>query len=382
MTCMRPALYAAAVVSLGAVLPPDTLREFVATSASSLFESVPYIFAGATLARIVGRPGSWVSAFFGCGCGRGPGARSLPAAAAAWLLFGPIVAMTRVTVATVAAVVLGRLDAREHRHAHERASILDDLASLLPTSLIAALVLHFFAIAGAMTPAAQVACGTLLGFLAAPCAIGGVVLAAALRIQAPFAAIAVLCVAGIVDARTLFLFRTLRAGNDAFAYAVLASACALVALRDGDALVHPLLTVPLWLCAIVCACAAIRFRANRSQRAWIAPAIMLAGALVAAPPPVYHATETTLTDAFPGERLTFRGVVTREGSGTAVVRFAITCCRADATPIAIRLARDVPYAARTWIRVEGTLQDRNGALLLVPSQVVRIAPPFDPYVYR
>jgi len=382
MTGMRPGLYAAAVIALAAAFSPEMLRECVATSASSLFESVPYLVAGAALARIAGRHGSWISGFFGCGCGHGPGGRSLPAAAAAWLLFGPIVAVARVAVATVVAFLLNRRDAREHEHEHERASILDDLASLLPTSFIAAVALHFFSIAGTMTPAAQIACGFVLGFFGAPCAIGGVLLAAALRIQTPLAAIAILCVAGIVDARTLLSRRPLRAGNDAFAYALLACACALVALRNGDALVHPLLTVPLWLCAIVCALAAIRFRTNQSRRAWIAPAIMLAGALAAAPPPVYHATETTLSDAFPGERLSFSGVMTREHRTAAVVRFAITCCRADASPIAIQLSRDVPYAERTWIRVDGTLQERNGALLLVPSRVARIAPPLDPFVYR
>ena len=62
---------------------------------------------------------------------------------------------------------------------------------------------------------------------------------------------------------------------------------------------------------------------------------MLAGVMVAAPPPAYTMTETTLTDLFPGERLDFTGRLARNGDSAALVRYAITCCRADATPVAV-----------------------------------------------
>ena len=72
---------------------------------------------------------------------------------------------------------------------------------------------------------------------------------------------------------------------------------------------------------------------------------MLAAAVVGAPAPRYEATETTLTDLFAGERLTFTGELVRDASSAAMVRYAITCCRADASPICVRLAAPPHYAA-------------------------------------
>jgi hypothetical protein len=379
---VRPALYLLAIFALAAVVPSDALRDLAATAASTLFESLPYLAAGVVLARFSRIRTFDLGAYLGCGCTSGPGARSLPAAAAAWLLFGPFVALARVAAATACALILRHRHAHAE-HAHASVSILGDLATLLPTSIVATIALH-----GAATsrmphaPIAQASIGALLGFFAAPCAIGGVALAGALRVHTPIASIAVLCIAGILDARALFTRRSSPVGHDAFAYALLATACALVAMRHGDMLVHPLLTVPLWLCAAACAYAAVRFRSERARTMWVAPALMLAGALAAAPPPVYHATETTLTDAFPGERLTFTGALARDGDVETLVRYAITCCRADATPVAVRLARSVSYTDGSWLRIDGTLNERDGKIVLAPDRIRRIAPPLDPFVYR
>jgi uncharacterized membrane protein YcgQ (UPF0703/DUF1980 family) len=109
---------------------------------------------------------------------------------------------------------------------------------------------------------------------------------------------------------------------------------------------------------------------------------MLIGALAGAPPLQYSATETTLTDFFPGERLIFTGALSRDTSNDALVRYAITCCRADAAPVAVRLVRPLPYAAGTWLRVDGTLARSSGELRLRPQRIERIAPPADPFIYR
>jgi uncharacterized membrane protein YcgQ (UPF0703/DUF1980 family) len=80
--------------------------------------------------------------------------------------------------------------------------------------------------------------------------------------------------------------------------------------------------------------------------------------------------------------LTFTGVLTRQGRSCALVRYAITCCRADAAPIAVRLDRTPSYPAGTWLRVKGQIESLRGDLRLDPQQVERIAPPSDPFVYR
>jgi uncharacterized membrane protein YcgQ (UPF0703/DUF1980 family) len=108
---------------------------------------------------------------------------------------------------------------------------------------------------------------------------------------------------------------------------------------------------------------------------------MLVGALLGAPPPQYHATETTMADLFAGEHLTFSGALVRDARSSAVVRYAITCCRADASPIAVRLGRTPHYPAGTWLRVDGTVALHNGTLLLVPARFERIPMPRDPFVY-
>jgi uncharacterized membrane protein YcgQ (UPF0703/DUF1980 family) len=109
---------------------------------------------------------------------------------------------------------------------------------------------------------------------------------------------------------------------------------------------------------------------------------MLAGALIGAPPPVYHATETTLAEIFAGERLSFTGVLTCADGTCALVRYAITCCRADAAPVAVRLSAAPRYATGTWLRANGRIDEARGELRLVAQSVERIPPPLDPFIYR
>jgi uncharacterized membrane protein YcgQ (UPF0703/DUF1980 family) len=114
----------------------------------------------------------------------------------------------------------------------------------------------------------------------------------------------------------------------------------------------------------------------------IAPIVMLAGAVLAAPPPDYHATETTLADAFAGERIDFTGLLTHTGSAATLVRYAITCCRADAAPIVVRLERNPPERLRGWMHAQGTLVNGKDGLQLRVERIREIPAPADPFVYR
>ncbi|MFZ0683364.1 MAG: hypothetical protein WAM84_10855, partial [Candidatus Cybelea sp.] len=98
---MRIVLYAVALLALATLSTPDALRCALATSASALFEAAPFLLAGIIAGRLLRH--SNAMAYLGCGCTAGPSARSLPAAAATWLLFGPLVAAARFGAAVVAA---------------------------------------------------------------------------------------------------------------------------------------------------------------------------------------------------------------------------------------------------------------------------------------
>jgi hypothetical protein len=224
--------------------------------------------------------------------------------------------------------------------------------------------------------------GAALGFASAPCALGSVALAGALHARAPLAAVTFLCVAGLIDARTLLPRRTQSQNEDALGYLLAAPALGIVALRGGAALVHPHVAWFLGASAVVVAFLFARHRRERNAAGRLAPALMLAGALVTAPPPLYRATETTLAGAFAGERVTFLGVLVRDRSHDALVRYAIVCCRADAAPVVLRLAVRAPFQPGVWLRAGGTMIASESQLLFAPTRLERTAPPLDPFVYR
>jgi hypothetical protein len=376
---VRIALYAAALLALATLISPETLRCALATSASALFEAAPFLLAGIVATRFFRHPHA--IAYLGCGCTAGPSARSLPAAAAAWLLFGPVVAVARFA----AALVVARSFRRESRIGCPHPSdLLGEFAALLPSALLAGAAAQFAAAIdpAKLSPLLSAAAGALLGFTAAPCGLGAIAVAGALRVQAPIAATAFLCVAGIIDLRALAPRTHSGNSHDAFAYILLAGAFAIVALRRGDALVHPAIVPLLAACAAAALIGAIAYRREQSAARRCAPVLMLLGAVAGAPPPQYHATETTLTDLFAGERLTFTGSLTRDGAESALVRYAITCCRADAAPVVVRLDRAPRYAPGSWLRVDGRIESIGGDLRLVAGSAQRIAPPADPFIYR
>jgi len=381
---VRAVLYGGAALAVATLSSPDAIRSALATSASALVEATPFLFAGIVLSSLL-KEGGRVVAYVGCGCTGGPGARSLPAAAATWLIFGPLVAAARYTAALLVARVLDASAGRRHRKHDEPPHILAELRSALPAALMAGAFVQLFAgfDPARLTTIEQGAVGALLGFTAAPCGLGAVALAGALRVHAPAAAVAFLCIAGIFDLRALGLGRSnVAPKHDACAYALLAAASGIVAWRKGDALVHPALAFALWGCAAAALLCATRYRFHRCAAARIAPGLMLAGALIGAPPPAYHATETTLTDLFGGERLTFAGRLACDRGTCALVRYAITCCRADAAPIAVRLDRPPRYPAQTWLRADGRIDGAPDDLRLVARKLEPIAPPADPFIYR
>jgi hypothetical protein len=297
------------------------------------------------------------------------------------LVFGPLVAGARLAAAMLVERLLRGRDICGHVHA---ASLLCELQLIAPVAALGAAAALFLPALAAThaPPAAAFAIGAIAAFAMAPCALGSVGFAAAVRHVVPAAAAGFLCIAGIVDLRSWMRRRTAAAAHDAFAYALLALACAIVAAHAGGGLLNPKLAFALWPCAIAAAYYAFRFRAHQCAPLRLAPAIMLAGALLAAPMPEYHATETSLSDAFAGERLDFTGVLTRTGDAATLVRYAITCCRADAAPVVIRLLDAPPAAAHGWMHANGVLVARGNDLRLRADTLTPIAPPADPFVYR
>jgi hypothetical protein len=349
------------------------------TSAATLFESAPFILAAVVLAQMPLRWSSRMVPYLGCGCGTGPSARSLPAAAAAWMVFGPLVGGARLA----AAFAVERALWRHTSCTHGDDSMLAQLAAIAPIAAIGAAVAGYAPTIFGTHPSQAAAFfgGAFAAFVMAPCGLGTVGLAAALRGTIPASAIAFLCVAGIVDLRTWMRMPHHERRHDALAYAVAAAACLLVAARGGADLVHPKIALALWPCAFGCAVFAYRYRGEQNASLRVAPAIMLAGAVLAAPPPEYHATETSLSDAFAGERIDFTGAVSQSGDATTLVRYAITCCRADAAPLVIRLAAPAPRA-RGWMHARGVLVQTSRGLRLRTESLQPIPPPSDPFVYR
>lgn len=374
---MRYALYGVAALAAFCVSPFASANA-LAAAAAALTECVPFLLAGRLVLALPVRWNASLVPFLGCGCGTGPAARSLPAAAATWIVFGPLVAAARVLTASLVA----RFTDRRHC-AHADESLLAALHAIVPCAILggaAAAVVPLCARLHASAPA-SFAAGAAAAFALSPCALGAIGLAGAIRSAAPAATAGFLCVAGVFDLRAFAPRNACAAGHDALAYALLACACTIVAVRHGAGIVHPLFALALWPCAIVFAALAWRFRAVQSGALRAAPLIVLAGTAFAVPPPQYHATATTLGDAFAGERIDFTGAVTRTGNATTLVRYAITCCRADASPIVVRIAGTQRIGAG-WARARGVLVSTASGLQLRVTAIRHVPAPADPFVYR
>jgi hypothetical protein len=362
------------VIGLAAVAP-QTVMTIGASAVSVLLESLPYLAIATALTPLAARYAHALVAFAGCGCGRGPSARSIPAAIATAAIFGAPVALTRVVLASLVARIRPSGDCGH-------GDVLGELQHLVPAALLSALVMlnvPALPLRG-VHPAIVLLCGALLGVAASPCALGGVALAAALHANAPFAAMGVLCTAGIVP--NVVRRQVHAARHDPLAYLLLAAACGTIALHHGGTLVHPRMTIPLAVCGIYCAILAWQHRALASRAARLIAAATFAVVIIGAPAPDYRATETTLADAFAGEHVDFTGVAVHERAVSALVRYAITCCRADAAPVALALDRNIAGYDGHWMRARGVIENDAGTLRLHVADITPVAPPSDPFVYR
>jgi len=361
-----------------ATVPSGELQAVFAAAASTLFESTPFILAGVFAARLAPRHGFTLAALAGCGCTSGPGARSFVVAAVTALIFGPTIAVLRLLAAWGVARWL-----RCATQTCQPTSPLSDLWSMLPYVFgagVAAGALPFWLAAHLHPMPAYVAGGLLALF--SPCTLGTVALAGTLRTLSTPATIGILSVAGICDLRAFKKHAHPRPEHDALAYLLGAAACAILAAHRGGTLLNPRFTTALWSCAVALGALAYLHRQARSPRMRWAPLVMAAGTLCAGALPTYGITETTLADAAPGETLHFRGVLAREGKQDALVRYAITCCRADAQPVAVRLKRPLRERSGQWLDARGTLvRDQRGIAFDV-RMYKRMGAPTDPFIYR
>jgi hypothetical protein len=221
--------------------------------------------------------------------------------------------------------------------------------------------------------------GALAGAVCAPCGIATAALAASLHARAPLAAAGLLCTAGIIDTRS-FARRNQACAPDVLAFGILAAAALTIGLHRGTGFVNPTLGLAVFPCGLLAIVATVYFRRASNGAARIAPAIMLAGAVAGSPAPQYRATETTMAGLFAGEHLTFTGTISHRD---VIERYAITCCRADAVPVAVRCTHALPFTNSAWVQADGTVVERNGGeFALDVSSVRRVAAPPDPFVYR
>jgi uncharacterized repeat protein (TIGR03943 family) len=83
----------------------------------------------------------------------------------------------------------------------------------------------------------------------------------------------------------------------------------------------------------------------------------------------------------PGLRVRLNGIVASSQPGTfALTRFYVTCCVADAVPVAVPVEWHQRFANDEWVRVTGTLRRRGDRLAIVADHVRRTPQPAAPYL--
>lgn len=377
-------------------LPPATRATAFAATAGILFEAAPFVLAAALVPP--GRAARAL-ALLGCGCGRrGPGALGFPAFGICLLAFGPLVAFARAVAAL--ALALGRRS-RGHALQLEGADPLHELARIAPSAFAGALLaeaLRGGVVLGAGPPAVRLAlevvAGAALGIVL-PCATGAVAIAAGLRAAAPGVALGLLVTAGIVAIATprpvgVAMPTAAPAGGSArVGLAVLALACATLALHGPSGFVNPRFLVPLGAAAAGAALLAARphLAPTRARAPWAVPALLILALAFGSPVPDRPTLQTILDEPVAGEAVRFVGALAapeaRRTAPSSLVRYVITCCRADAQARSVRLDRTLPGPPGTWYTVDGRLAlDRTGAFVLRVGTQRPIQPPRDPFEYR
>ena len=397
----RPAYALGAAAVLGAALGgPEADARAAMAAAGTAYEAAP-LFLVTWLLDVILRHRlprfrfalPWLG-IAGCGCSRGgvPGALSIPATFLAVLTFGWPAAVARASAAL--AVLIAR---KQNASAGAFASADDPLheLELVATSAFAAsLAVAALGDAGSRIPwFCLLPLGMIVGAIA-PCATAGVAVAAALAHTAPAASAGVLSTAGIVSAPWRLVFRRARdtrgerpaprIRNVRFAALVLAASLAVLAVRGPSGLVNPRLMIPIGIASLIALSYAFAHaRPTCSGLPLAVPIAMLAALLRPQPMPEPRAEATRLDDAYAGERLAFTGIARRSGGRTTLARFAITCCRLDASPVAVTLDRVLDERDGTWVDASGVLvRGETGSLVLHAQSARAIAPPLDPFVYR
>jgi len=316
-----------------------------------------------------------MAALAGCGCGTLPGALSLPAAGLTAYAFGPIVALARFAAGCAVALRL-----RRHLEAHE-AEPLAVLAGLVPYAFGGSLFAELLrtipqTIAGSAVAGLVVG---MLGGLLSPCALGAIAVAASLRHSAPWVAGGLLVTAGLAPPVVLGSPAILYA-DARLCYGLLVIAGAGLLALGGGGLVHPRLSAPVFAASLVGLVVAVRGAKRRAPL--LAPLLAAAALVLGSPLPHYGLAETTSADAFAGQPVRFMGVIERRAGATLLVRFAITCCRADATAVALRLDRPVPLRDGDWATVEGVFRSSAQGLVVHVNRLVSSRAPRDLFLYR
>lgn len=413
MPRLRQPPVALSAVVLIAVACPSTVRSAaIAAAAGTLFEALPFVLACALLPR-----GRLVRAFdfLGCGCGTtAPGALALPAIGLCLVAFGPLVTTARALAAIVIAIA-PRLraaytplvaNACENR-ATPPSDPLGQIARLAPQALAGALLAEGLRAApiaawpAPVTALVMVAGGLLLGVLL-PCTTGAVAIAAGLRGVAPAATVALLLTAGIVRLRgpagprgeeprevdRSGVSGASGRGAERWGFVLLAIASADIACRGPSGFVNPRFVVPLGLVAVAAVVLA-RYVPMRTTVRFPAavPAFLILATIAGSPLPHREIDATTLDDPYVGESVRFVGSLAPRGgraaAGSTLVRYTITCCRADAEAHAVRLNRPLAGAPGTWYDARGVLElEPDGAFALKVRGAERIPAPADPFAYR
>jgi hypothetical protein len=387
---LRPAL---AVLALA--LPRPLLHAALASAAGTAFEAAPFVLVACFVrsSRVLR-----LAALASCGCGPLPGALALPAVALCWLAFGPVVALARLAAGLGALALF-----RPACDANVEPDPLAELEAIAFAAFASAAgcealrqanaALHPAALFGSL----EFVAGACLGILS-PCASAAVATAAGLRSTSFAASAGLLATAGIVPRsllRSIAMRIRLLPGNVPAAhgihrdgridYALLGCACAALAARGASGFVHPRLLPVLAGAAGLCLYLAFRGSLAPRTKASLVLPLALLGALVAGSPlPRERIDVTNLSAAYPGATLQFTGTAEKRGARTVLVRYAITCCRADATPVSLLTEHRLRVRNGTWVEASGTIVRDGGSdrLVLRPEQWRAVAQPADPFVYR
>jgi hypothetical protein len=385
---LRPALAA-----LSLTLPPPLLHAALASAAGTTFEATPFVLAALFLRSPRTRR---LAALASCGCGALPGALALPAVALCWLSFGPLVALLRVAAAAAGLALHRPTSTRATRTCPDPPAELETIAFAAFASALACDALRTASPhAGPLETALLFAAGAFAGIVS-PCASAAVATSAGLRGTSAAAAAGLLATAGILPpgilssvlSRCRFPWPHDSAsparGDGRINYALLGFACIMLVAGGRGGFVHPRLLPANALAAATCLYLTLRRAAALRTSASIALPLALAGALVAGSPlPRSEVDATNLADAYPGASVRFTGTAQRRGTRSMLVRYAITCCRADASPVALRTERRLEVRDGTWIEASGTLErDSRGEFVLRTGTWREIAPPADPFMYR